>query len=568
MSTSSKNSQSDVIDIAIIGGGVSGAYTAYRLLNVLKTEPNKSPVLTGLLNGKEQLDVRLFERTPSIGGRLWSYHFPDIPDHVAELGGQGFYEVQQNVYGLCTQELGLETIPCPSYIKGNIQYLRRHRFNIDQYAPEDIPLSYYPDVIPYFLKDTEKWQMPLALVQNALEESVPGTRALTQKILQAIRCGDWPTALKGINAMSIYLRQAKIGDQPIYECGFWSQLINKLSIEAYHLTSIPLSPTSPTYNWNLYDAFLGFWIISVLSSTEQAPYVQLQKGYQTLPEELVNRFINMGGKRHLGQQLYSLQTKTYNGEQLIALTIGTTGTLECNVFYARYVVLAMPQRALQLLEPDSFIFQNAQFKADLNTVMAEPASKLFLTYEEPWWKSIPFGPGKVPEKQITEGFSNTDLPMELCYYFTGNSDGKSLLMATSNENYKTQFWSGYLPDSCYPPAKRHLCASEHQVMEAQQQLTEMHDYPVPKALEAIYRNWTNDLFGGGWHRWKSHLRSWEVIPRIRQPVLEENVFLCGESYSNQQGWVEGAINTAEVMLETHFGLPRPDWVHPDYDFGP
>ncbi len=565
MSTSSKNLPSDVMDIAIIGGGVSGAYTAYRLL---KTDPNESPVLSGLLKGKEQLDVRLFERTPSIGGRLWSYHFSDIPNHVAELGGQGFYKVQQNVYGLCTEELGLETIPCPSYIKGNIQYLRRHRFNIDQYVPEDRPPNYYPDVIPYFLKDTEKWQFPSTLVQNALEESVPGTKALTQEILDAIEADDWPTALKGINALATYLREAKIGDQPIYECGFWSQLVNTLSIEAYHLTSVPIAPTSPHYNWNFYDAFLGYWIISVLSSTEQAPYVQLQQGYQTLPEELLNRFINMGGKRQLRQQLYSLQTEVCNDEQLIALTVGPPGTSEREVLYARYVVLAMPQRALQGLDQDSFIFQNAQFKADIDTVIAEPASKLFLTYEEPWWKSIPFGSGKVPEKQITEGFSNTDLPMEQCYYFTGESDGKSLLMATSNESNKTQFWSGYLPDACYPPAERHLCASDHQVMEAQRQLTEMHNYTVPEPIKAIYRNWTNYPYGGGWHRWKPHLRSWEVIPRIRQPVPSSHVFLCGESYSNQQGWVEGAINNAEVMLETHFGLQRPDWVESDYDFGP
>jgi hypothetical protein len=31
--------------------------------------------------------------------------------------------------------------------------------------------------------------------------------------------------------------------------------------------------------------------------------------------------------------------------------------------------------------------------------------------------------------------------------------------------------------------------------------------------------------------------------------------------------VEGAINTAEMTLETYFGLPRPEWAPKDYDFG-
>ncbi|MEG3926978.1 MULTISPECIES: NAD(P)-binding protein [unclassified Microcoleus] len=56
-------------DIAIIGGGVSGAYTAYRLM---KANPNESPVLKRLLelSGREQIDVRLFELSDRIGGRL------------------------------------------------------------------------------------------------------------------------------------------------------------------------------------------------------------------------------------------------------------------------------------------------------------------------------------------------------------------------------------------------------------------------------------------------------------------------------------------------------------------
>jgi len=565
MSTSSKNSQPNVMDIAIIGGGVSGAYTAYRLL---KTAPNESSVLSRLLKGKEQLDVRLFERTPSIGGRLWSYHFPDIPNQVAELGGHAFYEVQQNVYGLCTKELGLEIIPAPSYFDSHIQYLRRHHFNSDQYVPEDRPPNYYPDVIPYFLKDTEKWQFPSTLVQNALEESVPGTKALTQEILTAIEANDWTTALKGINALTACLREAKIGDQPIYECGFWNHLANKLSIEAYEMASKFIAPASPNRNLNLYDGFVLYWVMFVLSFTKQAHFVRLRQGYQTLPEEMIKRFVESGGTRLLRQELYSLQTECHNCEQLIALTVGTPGTSERQVFYARYVVLAMPQRALQRLDQDSFIFQNAQFVADINTIMGVPSSKLYLTYDKPWWKSIPYGPSKILDNKITAGNSITDLPLQTCYYFTGEKDGKSLLMATANENPVTEFWSGYLPGSCFTPVDWPLCAPTQMVTEAQRQLKEMHDYDIPEPLEAIYRNWTQEPYGGGWHLWKPHLRSWEVIPRIRQPVPESHVFLCGEAYSAQQGWVEGAINNAEVMLETHFGLPRPDWVNGDYDFGP
>jgi hypothetical protein len=63
-------------------------------------------------------------------------------------------------------------------------------------------------------------------------------------------------------------------------------------------------------------------------------------------------------------------------------------------------------------------------------------------------------------------------------------------------------------------------------------------------------------------------KSWEVMPRIRRPIEDLNVFVCGEAYSSAQGWVEGAVNTAEMVVETYFDLPRPGWVLPEYDFGP
>jgi hypothetical protein len=46
------------------------------------------------------------------------------------------------------------------------------------------------------------------------------------------------------------------------------------------------------------------------------------------------------------------------------------------------------------------------------------------------------------------------------------------------------------------------------------------------------------------------------------------VYVCGESYALDQGWVEGAVNTAERVLETYFDLDRPGWVAGDYSFGP
>jgi monoamine oxidase len=118
------------------------------------------------------------------------------------------------------------------------------------------------------------------------------------------------------------------------------------------------------------------------------------------------------------------------------------------------------------------------------------------------------------------------------------------------------------------PKRGALAAPASMLAEAQRQLAAVHGCKVPDAIDGTFFNWADAPFGGGWHNWNVSVKSWDVMPRIRRPVEHLNVFVCGEAYSSAQGWVEGAVNTAEMVVETFFDLPRPGWVLPEYDFGP
>ena len=67
-------------------------------------------------------------------------------------------------------------------------------------------------------------------------------------------------------------------------------------------------------------------------------------------------------------------------------------------------------------------------------------------------------------------------------------------------------------------------------------------------------------YGGGWHEWKAGYRLDEIMCRMRKPVRGQDIFIVGEAYSFGQGWVEGALDTAESTLEEFFGLPQPEWL--------
>lgn len=47
---------------------------------------------------------------------------------------------------------------------------------------------------------------------------------------------------------------------------------------------------------------------------------------------------------------------------------------------------------------------------------------------------------------------------------------------------------------------------------------------------------------------------------MRCPFLGECIYVVGEAFSSDQGWIEGALRTAESVLLTHFELTEPDWI--------
>ncbi|MEU6071169.1 MULTISPECIES: FAD-dependent oxidoreductase [Streptomyces] len=113
-----------------------------------------------------------------------------------------------------------------------------------------------------------------------------------------------------------------------------------------------------------------------------------------------------------------------------------------------------------------------------------------------------------------------------------------------------------------PPRPMDATASGPLVDEAQRQLRELHgpDARIPEPTAVHFQNWVQDPYGAAYHFWQVGVKSWEVMPRMRRPLRDANLYVCGDSWSTGQGWVYGALTQAELVLEEHFGLPRPPWL--------
>ncbi len=121
-----------------------------------------------------------------------------------------------------------------------------------------------------------------------------------------------------------------------------------------------------------------------------------------------------------------------------------------------------------------------------------------------------------------------------------------------------------------------LASYDDVVKMLRQQLAAVHfgpqsDYTfVPEPLEASYMDWSLPPFNAGYHAYAAHYDICDVQQNIRKPSqliegADANIFIVGETYSNDQAWVEGAYCTAESVLNDFFGI-KPIIDNKNYPF--
>lgn len=513
----------DVLDVAIIGGGVSGVWSGWRLTGEWAG------------TGRKQR-VAVFEASDRIGGRLLSVQLPGLPGVACELGGMRYMSTQPLVTWLVEDELGLTRIDAPVAEPGNLAYLRGHRLRLRDLTD--------PDLVPYRLSQTEQGIGPEALLQHAVARIVPAINDPGVDLRKAVR-------------------DAVYDGRPVYQQGFWNLLARTMSAEAYRFAEEAGGYDTVVLNWNGADT-----ILLNFDFTPDVTFHRIKEGYQEVPLGLARRFEEQGGELQLGVHARSVDSVVLDdGTTGVRIKVrdATSGTVR--MVLARAAILAMPRRSLELLEPTGTVLGDARFQNLLTAVTPIPLFKAFAAYHEAWWERA----------GVSSGRSVTDLPLRQVYYWAPpEPGGNSVLLATYDDTLNVAFWQGLAHDpqrydlhlAHLPAARRAEIAAApgdsrwaaHRApaalaREAHRQLVEMHgiaDAPAPYA--AMYHDWSADPYGGGVNLWNIGAKSWEVIPRMVAPVDGVPVFVCGEAYSGAQGWVEGALETAELVLTGHLGL--------------
>ena len=66
--------------------------------------------------------------------------------------------------------------------------------------------------------------------------------------------------------------------------------------------------------------------------------------------------------------------------------------------------------------------------------------------------------------------------------------------------------------------------------------------PEPEYIKYYY--WTNGL-----HVWRPGYNYHKLYKETMKPYYDQQIFICGESFSKNQGWIEGCLETSYDVLE-------------------
>lgn len=570
-----KNKVPTKAKIVVVGAGMSGLYSTWRLLN--ETEGND--------------DIVILERGNRTGGRLDSdlIEFSDGDVVKEEEGGMRFlFEGMDDLMALF-MTLGIEDdiVPFPMNSDGNNRlYFRGEGFDVNQSSQDNFAVW---DEL-YNLEAAERGVNPKDIINTVFN-----------RILQANPSFDPRPHTRGPEFWQEFRLDCKWNDIPLNEWSLWD-LFTEMGYSNECVTLLyRLLGFNGTFLSKM-NAGVAYQLLEDFPADAQ--FRTFKDGFSTLPNKLVEE---------IGSDRIHLKTSVENidkldGEDCYTITYRQdhgNGKYTDSTIQAEQIILGLPRLALEKL----FVKSNAFNKLDpqvsqklwdtLQTATNQPLLKINLYYDNAWWgngisgrPSVEFGPNfaDLPTGSVYPFYSIDDKVIAGIEYServkNPTKKKQKKLDRISNSKYKKaaaltiycdylniNFWSGLQsngemfdspmqqeysgkdPQTIYP-------ASQAVVREATKFFKKIFDtHYVPDPVMTSARIWEGSVefdikpsqqFGFGVHQWAIGADDRQVMKDLVEPL--PNIYTCGEAFSDYQGWVEGALRSTDLVMKQGFGL--------------
>lgn len=513
--------QKDEKIISIVGGGVSGMYCAWKL---------------GMAGKRVVLLEASHDR---FGGRMETV---EMNGFLAEYGPMRFEPTLQPTFARMIHDLDIEFVEFVGP------------------SAEDINFPQY-DLLPE-------------------EEGLDALQLLKRGIMLIM--GQSPDNQEWIDAQTEesyrrFRRTQKLHGKYLWKMGFW----NALSADGIlsHQALMKIRDTGTFYHMipeNLNAIEWVIWWLRALKTVGQE-LATIKGGTEKITEELLNRLHNLDNV-----EIYSAHKLVSFGEcndkQNRLKLVFETNNGQQHAIVDR-LILALPK--LPLTRLSTSLPKN--ISEQLNTVNGFAMSKVFFVTDSPWWE-----PSQKPQQ-----YANRMPTRELHYSRRepGEGDDGYGMVMLYTDTPATEYWRHYIVD-----AKNHDRAeidSNNELIEefakfiardvkraleseslesdsqsntvqlnanakkifAERSLQETAQYIQDSIITYGIRDWASAPYGAGNHGWQPGVQSWKVQEAFKAFSVgsgRKNVHICGEAYSDYHGFIEGALNSAHLILDEYF----------------
>nr|Q17043.1 RecName: Full=Aplysianin-A; Flags: Precursor [Aplysia kurodai]BAA11867.1 aplysianin-A precursor [Aplysia kurodai] len=503
----------ETLNIAIVGAGPSGAYSAYKMRH----------------SGK---DVGLFEYCNRVGGRLYTYQLPNTPDVNLELGGMRYITGAHNILQEVTKELGLKSVLFTEGFgrPGRTRYfLRGQSLTHEEVQSGDVPYNLTTieklnqgRIYEYYLKELTGFDI--------------GNGSISREQLLKLRVSD---------------------GRLLYQLTFDEALDLVASPEGKEFArDVHVFHTEVTSDANavsVFDDHLG-------EDGAGDAILTVEEGMQKVPKELIKEFkkTSASNQVQLNKYLQAIRSKSDHSFVLYfrptSTVDGKTTILDYRPLQrvcARQVILALPVFALRRLDWPPL--HEGRAETAYAAVRNMAASKVFMTFDQAWWLDRNFTDNTA---FVTKG----DTPFSQMYdWKKSNVSGDYILIASYADGNNTLYQKvlrdqGESINGSEPGANRVSEPLKNNILDHLSEAYGVDRSTIPEPKTAVSQFWTDYPFGCGWITWRAGYHFDDVMSTMRRPSLKDEVYVVGADYSwgLMSSWTEGALETADAVLKDYF----------------
>jgi len=334
-------------------------------------------------------------------------------------------------------------------------------------------------------------------IQRTLDMSETEMLALSEEQLESIR------------------RESVFFGQPLWAHGLWNTLGRVISHNALRYIVMEGS----FFHFIHENPNAASWMITWIKMLQMSPRLRtIRHGMQSLSDAMQQRLQRGNAQIYRAHVLTSLEP--YGRERtLLHFSEGQ----KC---IAKRVVLALPEHCLIRINglPQGI-------RGMFGSVLDIPLLKCFFVVEDPWWGE------NIPHLDMPK------LPAREVHY--QKQDGKGLIMVYADRPY-LNFWSQYLRKGYETRAE----------INGDQGLplafSRFMNIDPKRIISYGIRHWGAEPYGAACHLWKPRIKPWVVQEKMAAFSLERNglanIHICGEAFSDYQGFIEGALRTARDVM--------------------